>query len=117
MKINHLLILRKQSKERNRQCSPPPENIEVPEPGPSPIRQQEESASHDSAATDTEQEAEMTEGEMTTLYKFLSFYKNATRILWRVAEIHAVKVVSFVIMLVVVQQVSTAYILLQCILS
>ena len=110
MKINHLLILRKQSKGRSRFSSPPPEHIEEQEPSTSGIKQQAGAVAPDAAAaTDSEQDTEKTEGEMTTLFKFLWFYKNTTKILWRIAEIHAVKGVSLIIMLVVVQQVSIDY--------
>ena len=109
MKINHLLILRKQSKERGRFSIPPVENNEEQEAGTSGIRQQPEIVAPDTTATDSEQDTEKTEGEMTTLFKFLWLYKNTTKILWRIAEIHAIKAVSLIIMLVVVQQVSILF--------
>ena len=105
MKINHLLILRKQSKDRIRLTSPQAEAIEDQGPGPSGVRQQQESIVSEPTGTDSELDTEKMEVETTNLYRFLWFYKNTSRILWRIAEIHATKVVSFVIMLVVVQQV------------
>ena len=107
MKINHLLILRKQAKEGRLLSSPMHNNGGDQEPGTSGIRQQPEIIAPETATSksDTDQDTEVTEGEMTTLHKILWFYKNTSKVLWRLAEIHAVKAVSFVIMLVVVQQV------------
>ena len=112
MKINHLLILRKQAKDRRLVPAELHENSENREPDSSETQQQPETVAPEAvtAATksDSEQDTEVTEGEMTALHKFLCFYKNASKVLWHVAEIHAIKILSFVIMLVVVQQVIAA---------
>ena len=53
----------------------------------------------------------------STLSKMKNCYRNTTMILWRFAEIHAPKIVCFVVMLVVVQQVRKYLFLVQWTLS
>ena len=106
MKINHLIIHRKQSKQREilntaLQNNPEESETETADARKSPP---EIIAPEPTPKSDSEPDTEA-EGELTALHKFLLFYKHSSRVLWRVAEIHILKVVSFVVMLVVVQQV------------
>ena len=107
MKINHLIILRKQAKQQQLTGTAAKESGDEGESSAA-TKQQPDIIAPESSGERTgnaPQETNYADGEMTALHKLLWFYKNASKVLWRVAEIHASKAVSLVIMLVVVQQV------------
>ena len=104
MKINRIIINRKQIKQQELlNASIQGSSEEAPAATSS---KRPEVVLPDTSRSDSDQETDQIDGESTGLAKFLWLYKSASRVLWRIAEIHALKIVCFVVMLVVVQQVS-----------
>eukprot|EP00794_Sanderia_malayensis_P018687 gene18687-20574_t len=105
MKINRLIIHRKQLRAQQQLYSLMRSITEEPGSSHAPDITGPDSANAKSDDSEQEQDS-LDDVEMTGLAKVLRFHKSASRVLWRFAEIHALKIVSFVVMLVVVQQVS-----------
>ena len=110
MKINRLLVHRKRRKQHGnvRELT---QNQDEVEGQPGEISTAAERSGIGSniptSQSEIETDNEEPQQEKSILTKILSVYKSSAEILWRAGEIHAMKIISFVVMIVVVQQVSS----------
>ena len=113
IKLNRLLRYRKYTRQLKKQVLEAASQYETIGAEGNPSLQRQYTTSTVSTDVGAMSQLEDTDNEdetdNATLGRLSMWYRRITVILWRVSEIHAHKFVSFVIMMVVIQQVSNHF--------